>query len=427
MGKVRMRIEESRNYRYKARVVKGMLWSIFLSAMVLMGCSRPGIFTLESPSVKIRLVYSSGDLRWKSGMEDLAEAFMKENQDIEIELFPMSEIKNQTYVERLKILAAKEELYDLLELRETETLAEAGLLAPILETVVGLVKEPGIYGGVCYGVPRFTTTLGMIYNKDIFSKLRLSEPKTYEEFLQICERLKRAGYEPLTLGAADIWHMKFWGNYLFQNYMVTENGEVRWNQEQTEKMLKDFRNLARKGYVASRCQFVSDSQTAQDISSQRAGMVYTGPWMLSQIENLNPQIRLGFFFLPGKSGRTYAMRDSNVEWGISAQTAKEQKKLDARKKFLEFYYSEGTYETILEIMNAEAATVRKIHRADTNNQRLIKNAYACRPIETGIFMENAGSPEGFIAYYDQKLIETLWGSERIADLARDLIQQWEMP
>lgn len=422
-----MSIEKNKNFRKKEGAVRWGLCSLLILAAFLTGCTRSGVMKAESPGVKIRLVYSSGDLRWKSGLEELAEEFMKENRNIEIELFPMAEIRNQTYVERLKILAAEEEFYDIVELRETGTLAEAGLLAPIPDEVAGLVKEPGIYDGICYGVPRFVTTLGMIYNKDIFSELGLSEPATYEEFLQICESLKLAGYEPLTLGAADIWHMKFWGNYLFQNYIIAENGEVRWNRQQTEEMLQDFKNLAVQGYIAPRCRAVSDSQTAQDISSRRAGMVYTGPWMLSQIENLNPRIRLGFFFLPGKNGRTYAMQDSNVEWGISAQTAEDEKKLEAAKKFLEFYYSEGPYETILEIMNAKAATVREIPMADTDNQRIMRDAYALNPIETGMFMEDASSPDGFIAYYDQKLIDALWGSESIADLTGDLAEQWEEP
>ena len=55
-------------------------------------------------------------------------------------------------------------------------------------------------------------------------------------------------------------------------------------------------------------------------------MVYAGPQMLQQIENLNPQIRLGFFFLPGKNGTVYAMDDRSVQWGISSLTARDGKR-----------------------------------------------------------------------------------------------------
>lgn len=410
-----------------------MFASILLSAVFLLlltGCSpggpsAPGV--RPEAEVKIRVVCSAGDLKWKSGMEDVAEAFMESNEDIQVELYFMPEVKNQTYAERLKVLAAQEELNDIVELRETGTLVQAGLLAPMPEEVYSLVENPQTFDGICYGVPRYSTTLGMIYNVDIFERLGLSVPSTYEEFLQVCGTLKASGYDAVALGAADIWHMKFWGNYLFCNYIVTEEGQVCWTKERVMEMLGDFRGLASRGYIHSRYRAVSDSETAQAISARQAVMVYTGPWMLSQIENLNPQIRLGFFFLPGRDGTAYAMDDSNVEWGISSVTAGDEKKMDAAVRFLQFYYSEGIYETILEIMNGDSVTVRQVYMPDTPNQRIMKAAYEREPVHTELLVEDASSPDGFITYYDQMLIETLWGGKSISSLAENLLERWEEP
>lgn len=403
------------------------LSAIILSALLLAACSRKGTVSGQDGPVRIRLVYSAGDLKWKSAVEDTAEAFMKENEDIEIELYNMPEIKNRTYVESLKILAAQEEFYDIVELRETGTVADAGLLAPVPESVYSLVENPGMYGGVCYGVPRYFSTLGIIYNRDIFEELGLDTPDTYEEFLDICASLASAGYDPLALGAADVWHMKFWGNYLFRNYIVTEDGDIRWTTERAEKMLSDYRRLAERGFIDESCRTVSDSQTAQELSSGRAAMVYTGPWMLSQIESLNPQVRLGFFFLPGADGVTYAVADSNVEWGISAKTAADHGKMAAAERFLQFYYSEGVYENVLEIMNGESVTVRPIRMPDTQNQRIMETAYASRPVRTDVLLENVSAPDGFFTYFAQLLPEVLWGDESIYALARELTGRWEAP
>lgn len=119
----------------------------------------------------------------------------------------------------------------------------------------------------------------------------------------------------LALGAADVRHMEFWGNYLFRNYMVTEDGNVQWTAKRTRQMLADYRNLAEQGYINPAYRNVSDSQTAQSLASGQAAMVYAGPWMLTRIEDLNPQIHLGFFFLPGKDGITYAVQERRAEWG----------------------------------------------------------------------------------------------------------------
>ncbi|MFQ9640183.1 MAG: hypothetical protein ACLR0F_26710, partial [Eisenbergiella sp.] len=93
-------------------------------------------------------VYSASDLKWKRVVEDTAEAFRRENEDIEVELYSMPENKYRSHLESLKILAAQKEFFDIVEIQETSTLAAAGLLAPVPEGVSALVENPGIYEGV---------------------------------------------------------------------------------------------------------------------------------------------------------------------------------------------------------------------------------------------------------------------------------------
>ncbi len=351
MGRVQMSTEEKTGRRARDRkkknwweksfettkshsrpAVSRMSASILLLAGLLFmmtGCSPaapPGSVGRQDPEVKIRVVCSSGDIRWKSGMENAAEAFMKSNQDIKVELYFMPEAENQTYARRLEVLAAQGEFNDIVELRETDSLVQAGLLAPMPEEVYSLVENPGTCGGICYGVPLYTTTLGMIYNAEIFERLGLCVPRTYEEFLRLCATLKASGYDAIALGAAGDRHMKYWGNYLFCNYIAAGDGQACWTKEKAAEMLGDFRDLASRGYINSRYRAVTDRETARAISTRQAVMVYAGPQMLQQIENLNPQIRLGFFFLPGKNGTVYAIDDRSVQWGISSLTARDGKK-----------------------------------------------------------------------------------------------------
>ena len=163
------------------------------------------------------------------------------------------------------------------------------------------------------------------------------------------------------------------------------------------------------------------------ISARKAVMVYAGPWMLPQIENLNPQIRLGFFFLPGRDGTVYAMDDRSVEWGISSVTAGNEKKMDASVRFLQFYYSEGVYENILEIMNGNSVTVRRVNMTDTPDRRIMEAAYEGKPVHTELLLKEAQPTDGFIAFYDQMLVETLWGGKSISSLAEEMLEQWEEP
>ena len=49
-------------------------------------------------------------------------------------------------------------------------------------------------------VPIYTTTYGMMVNEKIFEKENLSIPKTYDDFIDVCTKLKAAGYDNPVMG-----------------------------------------------------------------------------------------------------------------------------------------------------------------------------------------------------------------------------------
>ena len=51
---------------------------------------------------------------------------------------------------------------------------------------------------------------GIVYNSDIFARLGLSIPRTFNEFVTVCERLAAAGITPIYEPGADTWHGCLW-------------------------------------------------------------------------------------------------------------------------------------------------------------------------------------------------------------------------
>ena len=64
------------------------------------------------------------------------------------------------------------------------------------------------YRGRVYGLIVWDDTLGWVYtyNDQIFAKLGLRVPRTTEEFMEVCERIKRAGITPIFEPGASRWH-----------------------------------------------------------------------------------------------------------------------------------------------------------------------------------------------------------------------------
>ncbi len=87
-------------------------------------------------------------------------------------------------------------------------------------------------GKTTFCVPMASVIHGFIYNKDIFTELKLAEPKTEEEFLAVLETIKKDGnYVPLVLGTNDQWEAATMG---FQNI-----GPNYWKGEEGRKKLID--------------------------------------------------------------------------------------------------------------------------------------------------------------------------------------------
>ena len=92
----------------------------------------------------------------------------------------------------------------------------AGVLRDITAETRGYVDQlnptsivPFTIDGKLYGIPQAITTVGFIYNKDLFKKAGVDADgiKTWDDLLGAVKTLKAAGITPLTAGGADKWQL----------------------------------------------------------------------------------------------------------------------------------------------------------------------------------------------------------------------------
>jgi raffinose/stachyose/melibiose transport system substrate-binding protein len=183
-------------------------------------------------------------------------------------------------------------------------------------------------GKTTFCVPMASVIHGFIYNKDIFAELKLTEPKTEEEFLAVLEAIKTDGkYVPLVMGTNDTWEA---GTMGFQNI-----GPNYWKGEEGRKKLIDgtakftdpeyvntFAALAKwapymgDGYKA---QTYPDSQNLFGLGK---GAIYAaGSWDISTFRGQD--VPMGAFKAPPPAGSAdcYISDHTDIGIGMNAKSA----------------------------------------------------------------------------------------------------------
>ncbi|HEV7246963.1 MAG TPA: extracellular solute-binding protein [Shinella sp.] len=61
------------------------------------------------------------------------------------------------------------------------------------------------YNGKLYGIPLYLDAKFMGYNKSLFEKAGVSEPKTFDELLTACATLRKSGITPVSFGNKEGW------------------------------------------------------------------------------------------------------------------------------------------------------------------------------------------------------------------------------
>ncbi|SPB14659.1 sugar ABC transporter substrate-binding protein [Caballeronia novacaledonica] len=76
-------------------------------------------------------------------------------------------------------------------------------------------KESSSYNGKQYAAPTVYYSWGLFYRKDLFQKVGISEePKTWDQLMDACKKLKAAGITPFAVGGRDAWTLAGWFDYL---------------------------------------------------------------------------------------------------------------------------------------------------------------------------------------------------------------------
>lgn len=203
-------------------------------------------------------------------------------------------------------------------------------------------RDACTFGGRIWGISSELEFIGVFYNKDIFKKIGVTEPNTYEEFVTICEKAKQAGYIPVAFGNRARWPASHIRDMFLNNLVPREellkifSGKGSWIRPDVIEALTLFQEMAKKGFFPPGVNSISYDDANMLYYSAQAAMVMTGSWLISNIE-ANTDFETGFFFLPQIKPNVPVRSPAGV--GSTYQVSSKTEYPDAALKFLDYLMS----------------------------------------------------------------------------------------
>lgn len=200
-------------------------------------------------------------------------------------------------------------------LMDLEELAKgAGYEATANASLMAACREVG--GGTLKSIPYQPNVFAFFYNKDIFDEAGItSVPTTWAELDAACQKIKDAGYTPITSDDAYIL-------CLFGHHMCRINGfegtsdivkNNKWEDPSVMETAKAYEEFAKKGYFSENiASNVFPAGQNQELAMGTAAMYLNGSWLPNEVKNMaGGDFRWGCFSYPAVEGGKDGTEASN--------------------------------------------------------------------------------------------------------------------
>ncbi|MCI5902652.1 MAG: ABC transporter substrate-binding protein [Blautia sp.] len=205
-----------------------------------------------------------------------------------------------------------------------------------------LVAPDGNIYGFAYAIK--TGGMGVVYNKTLFEEKGLEVPKTYDEFLAVCEALKADGITPFYGPFKDVWTFQMWTSSTW-GYYVGQNEPDLWDKLNANEIGWDeipaFQDSLEKAYALYEDGYMQETVLSDDYNSITAAMG-SGEYAMTVGSNttvrdlLNAHENIVFDMFP------YPVYEGEDEYITISQLdaeffiPKDAKHIDEAKLFLDF-------------------------------------------------------------------------------------------
>lgn len=228
--------------------------------------------------------------------------------------------------------------------------------------------------GKNYSVPVNGFWEGLFINKEVLKKAGVEAPTattTYDEFLDMCQKIKDAGYTPIAASLQQVPH------YWFE-FTILNNGSLSTHATSPAKVddangkawaagLEDIKTLYEKGYFPENTLTATDDETFQLFTNDKAAFLIDGSWKVGGIESAVDDIdNFTVTHVPGKGDRATTETVGGISMGYYI-TKKCWDDPDKRAAAVDFITHMTSNETVLKFAGTSLTALKDAEVADTSS------------------------------------------------------------
>lgn len=327
---------------------------------------------------------------WKDQMDNLVAQFMTAHPEVKIDF---SATPGQDYPAKLQTALAGGQPSDIIGEPEGniiakvlggQTLPYADLTGKIdLSGLTDTARNQVSVNGVDYGCPLASYTVGIAYQRPIFTEHNLTPPTTWDELTATCQALKDAGVQPIVLGAKDGVHPFF----MYIGLTSAAIGPEGFAQIRSgEKKLTDADVLTGVQYLLSLQQFFQPGFEATDYVAGKAifaqglgAMMVAGTADFTGFKEENPDADLGFIAWPGPEAGKYST-NTGFELLYTAYNGASEEKQAAAATFINWLATKDAQQIVSDTISLP------IHKEITeSSDRIRQETVAARGLDVTVW------------------------------------------
>ncbi len=280
--------------------------SMVLAAMMLLSlCS----FASAEDVVELEFVYHKTESNAIDAMETVINNFNAANPGIKVNFVQVPD--TATVLQSRAQLNEMPDMFGCTTGNMFELMFEDGIIMDLtgqefLSSVEPSSLEMSTYNGKNWRLPYSLSCYGLYVRTDIFEEQGLALPTTWDELMDVCEKLTAAGITPFALPDKTMVYQRMERMMSFMSEDDTEFKQIAAGEldAKDSKLLQNYANASLQivNYMTPESLGAEYTESYQQLIAGQAAMTINGGWSLATLKDYDPDIKVALIPMPNPTG-----------------------------------------------------------------------------------------------------------------------------